>query len=139
MNHIQFGAIIVSVICLLIIHLLGQLVPKKISSAVPASLIVVVVAILLNELFSTQFESIFIEQSHRVTLPDGISLQNAGKLFTFPILMPLEILSAWKIGITLAIVASLETLLNIEASDKLDEHGRKTHLIANYGHKDLAI
>jgi carbonic anhydrase len=126
MNHIQFGAIIVSVICLLIMIYWGKLVPKKISSAVPASLIVVVVAILLNELFSTQFESIFIEQSHRVTLPEGISLQNAGKLFTFPDFNAIGNITVWKIGITLAIVASLETLLNIEASDKLDEHGRKT-------------
>ena len=126
LNHLQFGAIVVSIVCLLIMIYWAKLVPKKISMAVPASLIVVIVAILMNEFFNSSMANLFIEQSHRVTLPEGMSLQNAGKLITLPDFNAIGNITVWKIGITLAIVASLETLLNIEASDKLDEHGRKT-------------
>lgn len=125
-GHFQSGAIVVSLICLAIMLFWGKLVSKKISNAIPASLVVVVVAILINELFRMKLPALFIEATHCVQLPEGISLQNADKLITLPDFGAINNVLVWKAGITLAIVATLETLLNIEASDKLDEMGRKT-------------
>jgi len=126
LQHFQLGAIIITIIGLVIMKTWSKILPKKVSDVVPASLIVVVISILLNELFSAQFQNLFIETSHRVQLPKGISFAQAGKLFTVPDYSAFGNPLAWKIAVTLAIVASLETLLNIEASDKLDPMGRNT-------------
>jgi carbonic anhydrase len=126
-EHFQLGAMIVSVICLLIMIYWAKILPKKVSNIVPASLVVVVIAILLNELFKMEFSSIFIENSHRVQLPEGISLFTADKLLTTPDFSAIGRPIIWKVGATLALVASLETLLNLEATDKLDPEGRQSN------------
>ena len=46
--------------------------------------------------------------------------------FTFPDFSAITNLEVWKIAIVLAIVASLETLLCVEATDKLDPDKRVT-------------
>ncbi len=125
-QHIHSGAIIIAIIGLLIMIYWNKLLPKKIVEKIPASLFVVVIAILMNELFVANFGGLFIENSHRVQLPEGISLATADKLFTLPDFSAFSQFTIWKVGLTLAIVASLETLLNIEATDKLDPQGRKT-------------
>mgnify|MGYP000477536735 CR=1 FL=1 len=128
LEHIQMGAIIVAITGLLIMIFWNKILPKKVSDVIPASLIVVVVAILLNELFAAGYSNLFIDNSHRVQLPEGISLSTAGDLFTKPDFSAIGQFVIWKIALTLAVVASLETLLNIEATDKLDPEAHKTPL-----------
>ncbi|MFM9943833.1 MAG: bifunctional SulP family inorganic anion transporter/carbonic anhydrase [Bacteroidia bacterium] len=127
LEHIHTGAIIIAGIGVMILVFWNKVLPKKIYEIIPSSLAVVVVAILLNELFSTpQLSHFFIENSHRVQLPEGISLLNADKLLTMPDFSAFSNPLIWKVALTLAAVASLETLLNIEASDKIDTSGHKT-------------
>ncbi|MCB9252392.1 MAG: bifunctional SulP family inorganic anion transporter/carbonic anhydrase [Flavobacteriales bacterium] len=126
LEQVHPGAILTTILCLLIMVYWPKWTSKKISSVVPASLLVVIFAILLNEFFSHYFSFFYIDQGHRVNLPEGISFQNAGVLFTFPDFEKIGNAMIWKAAITIALVASLETLLNIEASDKIDPYGRIT-------------
>jgi len=126
LHHLQLGAIITTLICLFILIFWTKIFPKKFSDLVPSSLVVVIVGILLNELFSLHLPELFVESTHRVQLPQGLSLNSADKLFTMPQFSAITNPLVWKAGITLAIVASLETLLNVEATDKMDPTGRTT-------------
>jgi MFS superfamily sulfate permease-like transporter len=93
---------------------------------VPAPLIVVVMGIVLNESFHAFFNDFYLraEDGHLVQLP---VVQNPIRFFqglTFPnpsILLDVRVYST---ALTIAIVASLETLLSLEAVDKLDPYRR---------------
>ena len=61
-----------------------------------------------------------LENKHLVSLPVAASLGDFFSFFTFPQLQYLKNSDVWITGVTLAIVASLETLLGLEAVDKLD-------------------
>jgi len=62
---------------------------------------------------------------HLVGLPVIRTFSDVGALFAAPDWSALLRLDAWRIGITLGIVASLETLLTLEATDKLDRYKRE--------------
>lgn len=62
---------------------------------------------------------------HMVGLPVPQSLSEFGALFATPDWSALLRIEAWQIAITLGIVASLETLLTLEATDKLDRYKRE--------------
>jgi MFS superfamily sulfate permease-like transporter len=89
-------------------------------------LVAVAVGILLNEAFSVFAPSLAISASHLVQLPvaDGI-----GGLFSqlvFPDFSQLVNPAVYTAAVTLAVVASIETLLCVEATDKLDPRKRVT-------------
>lgn len=96
-------------------------------SPVPAPLVVVVLAVLLNQLFRLFGGAMVIEPSHLVAVPvtdgPGDFIRNA---LIFPDWSVLGNPAVYTAAVTIAVVASLETLLNIEAVDKLDPKQRLT-------------
>ena len=90
----------------------------------PAPLVVVLVGTLLNEWFLRSKPGFALQQEHLVTLPVAGSLGEFSSFFSFPDFSALNNPVVWTTAITLAIVASLETLLSIEAIDKLDPYKR---------------
>ena len=71
--------------------------------------------------------SIFhLSQEHLVALPVTKSTHDFINLFSFPNFSAINQLIVWKTAIVIAIVASLETLLSVEATDKLDPESRIT-------------
>lgn len=105
------GVNIISLVSLGII-LLWDKVPTKI---IPGPLVAVIVSVILNQIFH------LVEGEHLVNLPSAI----------FSDFKMLSLggfnLTVLKIGFTIAVVASLETLLCIDASDKLDPEKRTTN------------
>ena len=99
---------------------------KKSLKLFPGALIVVLVGTILNEYLRLSGSSYALEQKHLVTLPVAESVGSFLSFFTFPDIQFLKNPDVWMSGITLAIVASLETLLGIEAADKLDPLKRVT-------------
>lgn len=90
----------------------------------PAPLFVVILAIALSLLFNSIGGGVAITAEHLVQVPiiDSLeALSNARLQPDFSALSNPAILTA---AITIAVVASLETLLNVEAVDKLDPHKR---------------
>lgn len=94
---------------------------------VPAPLVVVVVGTLLNELFRLRGMAGFYlrgEDGHLVTLPIlGSPLDIFGEL-TRPAWSALRDEGVYVTGVTLAAVASLESLLALEAGQRLDPYKR---------------
>lgn len=93
---------------------------------IPAPLVVVLVGIGINEYFRSAGSSYAIDPQHMVNIPVAGSTQEFISFFTFPDFSGIRNSDVWIAGITLALVASLETLLSIEACDDLDPFQRVT-------------
>jgi carbonic anhydrase len=94
------------------------------TSLVPGPLVVVLFGIAMVEWIRTWGGEWPIEESHLVQVPVIASWTNALDLLTHPNPSAWASAATWRAGVTLAIVASLETLLNLEAVDKLDPKAR---------------
>lgn len=122
LNFIMPGALIVSSISILILVVWDKTPLKKLSFF-PASLFVVLLGVILNFLFQQFIPSIAIQSAHLVNIPP-VDTRNLGDYFYLPSIANLSNYHVWMVAFTIAIIASLETLLNIEAIDKIDPHKR---------------
>jgi MFS superfamily sulfate permease-like transporter len=93
---------------------------------VPGPLIVVLVAVVLNTYGADLFNMLPLEQKHLVWLPVANNLHEFVSFFTFPNFHEIGNPEVWLAGFMLAVIASLETLLGIEAIDKIDPLKRVT-------------
>ena len=98
---------------------------NKILSLIPGPLVVVLNGVFLSKLLAG-YENFSLEAKHLVSLPVAENLSMFVSFFKFPDFSYIGNPEVWKVGLTLAIVASLETLLGIEAADKLDSLKRVT-------------
>lgn len=119
-NYAHVGAILVTVISLAILIAFNKLAFLKKIKVIPGALVVVIVGIILNEIFKSTGSSMAISQAHLVTLPTASSFSDFFGQFTTPSLSGFTNPQVWILGVTIAIVASIETLLCIEAGDKMD-------------------
>jgi MFS superfamily sulfate permease-like transporter len=87
---------------------------------IPAALVVVVVGALANLALLHALPAHALGAGHLVALPAFRSLGDLGSVLVAPDLAALTDLRVWRAGVTLAIVGSLETLLSLEAVDRLD-------------------
>lgn len=118
------GALIISLISVLMLVYWDKT-PFHKFKLLPAPLFVVALSILLNILFNKFVPALGIEQTHMVDIPP-IDTGNLGAYLHFPDITHFANRDVWVVGITIAIVASLETLLNLEAVDKVDPHKRES-------------
>ncbi len=120
-NFITPGAVIIGVVSFAILIMADKPFYKKnkILSAMPGPLLVVVCGMLLTASFRGHSE-LTIDKQHLVNLPSISSFSDLTSNLFFPNFSFITTSSFWIIVITLAVVASLETLLGIEAIDKLD-------------------
>lgn len=98
----------------------------KIFKIIPAPLIVVLACTLLNEFLKTSYPDLALTGAHLVQIPIADSAEEFLSFFTFPDFSHIGNFAVWTTAITIALVASLETLLNIEAADELDPYQRVT-------------
>jgi carbonic anhydrase len=124
-NKINVGAAIISLVSLVILLLWDKLKSTKIG-IIPAPLIVVLVGIGLNMIFESAHQIFVLRDEHLVTVPVANSLKEFFTFFTLPDFSYIDQPAVYKAGITLAIIASIETLLSIEAIDKIDPYKRDT-------------
>lgn len=122
----HWGAVVVSLVSLFILILWDKISFLKNIKLLPAALVAVVVGILLNEFFIFTNSPLMIDESHLVKLPVPESLNDFKNLITFPDFSGFAQSKVWIVGATIAIVASIETLLCIEAADRLDQQRRIT-------------
>lgn len=91
----------------------------------PGSLVVVVLGVLLNEAFHALAPGLALGPAHRVALPAAGSPAEWLGLLTLPEWSALARPDTWRVGVTIALVASLETLLSLEATNKIDPFKRE--------------
>ncbi len=92
----------------------------------PAPLVVVLIGTWLHLWGTRQFPELALQSQHLVEIPVATSMSGFFPFFIFPDVQFLTNVDVWITGVTLAIVASLESLLCIEASDELDPYKRVT-------------
>ena len=129
-NNITKGAIIISIISLFILIVWDNILAKKSTffKLLPGSLVAVIVGILYQiTVGETNHEVFAIDKDLLVTVPVPENVTDFIGQFTFPdFATGLTNPMVWQIALTIAIVASLESLLSVEATDKLDPLKRQT-------------
>ncbi|GEC79151.1 SulP family inorganic anion transporter [Flavobacterium aquatile] len=126
LDHVNFGSIIIAVISLAILILWNKVEFLKNIKLVPAALVAVVISILLNEFFIQSGSTLAIASEHLVNLPVPSTLAEFKNIVVTPDFTAITNSKVWIVAITIAIVASIETLLCIEASDRMDTLKRYT-------------
>ena len=125
LEAISPGAVIITVVSMIILILWEQSFMKriKIFQIIQGPLIVVIVGILLNIMFQSM-PNFALRADQTVAIPVAESISGFFAQFTFPDFSQIGNSAVWVTGITLAVVASLETLLCLEATDKMDPFKR---------------
>jgi MFS superfamily sulfate permease-like transporter len=127
LNNISLGATIVGFIGLAILILWSNVLSKKgkFFQIIQGPLVAVVVGIIYY--FATSGSSKYgISSQHLVSVPVPDSLDSFLNQFSFPNFGAITNPEIWVVAFTIALVASLETLLCVEATDKLDPHKNVT-------------
>ena len=125
LQHIQPGAAIISIIGITILALWLTKGFRKVQ-LIPAGLLVVVLGTLLNEAFRVFYPALYLDATHLVKLPVPANAKEFAGQFHLPNFAGFANPEVWKTGAIIAVVASIETLLCIEATDKLDPMKRYT-------------
>ncbi|MEN9522234.1 MAG: hypothetical protein RL065_611 [Bacteroidota bacterium] len=122
-SHIDIGATIIGIVSILIILLWDKYKSKKIAF-IPGAAIAVIIAALINEFWISTNSNFALASNHLVQLPILHSFDEIKNTISFPDFSKIMMKDVWIIAFTIAIVASIETLLSLEAVDKMDEHKR---------------
>ncbi|MBS1921161.1 MAG: SulP family inorganic anion transporter [Bacteroidetes bacterium] len=120
-QHVTRGAIFITAISIIVMALLQRPFASKLK-ILPAPLLVVVIGILANIVFTNLSSGFSLKSTQLVNIPSdvfsNITFPDFTKLFTSNGLL--------REGLTIGLLATLETLLCIEAIDKLDRRNRIT-------------
>lgn len=125
-GHIQLGSVIITAISLFILIVWNKVDFLKKLKLVPPALIAVIISIIVNEIFVRTGSNLAIKSEHLVKLPVPTTVDEFKAIFVFPDLTAITNSKVWIVGLTIAIVASIETLLCIEAADRMDALKRYT-------------
>lgn len=122
------GSIIISVVSLGVLILFETQFMKKITLTkfIPGALIVVLLGILINTGFYYFASDLHVNGKHLVQLPEAKNFAEFRSYLHFPDFSFLSNPSVYLIALTIALVGSLETLLSVEATDKLDPEKQRT-------------
>ncbi|MCC7459829.1 MAG: SulP family inorganic anion transporter [Proteobacteria bacterium] len=125
LNHIEIQALLtflVSLGCMLLFnHFAAK--GRKFATAIPAPLVAVIVGTAFNATLGQLFPGTKLDHSHLVQLPAFSNLMSS---MSQPLWSMLTNPVTYTLAFTLAIISSLETLLNIDGADKLDPQKRIT-------------
>lgn len=126
-NNISPGATLIAIIGLAILILWNNVLSKKgkIFQLVQGPVVAVVVGILYYVL-TKDHEVLGISKDHLVSVPVPDDIDSFFGQFSFPNFSAIGNPQIWVTAFTIALVASLETLLCVEATDKLDPHKNVT-------------
>ena len=128
-DSINLGATIITFVSLAVIILWDRPALKEkyaLFRFVPGALVAVVLSILLYLLFNAYFPALALAESHLVQLPVADGIMDFFSFFSFPDFSQIANPEVYTVALSIAFIASLESLLSTEAGDKLDPYKRKT-------------
>jgi MFS superfamily sulfate permease-like transporter len=118
------GAVAISVISLLVLIFWNKLAKQgiRLFQVIPSALIVVIVGVALNQFFGHYLPTWYLGNSngHMVRIPVISAGKGLGSIIDYPDFSILADSRIYLIAATIALVASLETLINLEAGDQID-------------------
>lgn len=124
--HIHLGATVITLLSLAILISWEKIPVLKKLKLVPAALVAVAAGICVNEIFRASGSGLAVSNEHLVNLPVITSFTDLSNVLILPDFSAFTDSRVWITGGTIAIVASIETLLCIEAADRMDEQKRYT-------------
>lgn len=98
----------------------------KVFGVIPGALWAVISGIILNQAFGLWIPTWQLNNEHLVNIPILNNLGEIGSLITFPDFGMIGESAFWVVAATIAIIGSIETLLSIDAADKMDPNKRLT-------------
>jgi MFS superfamily sulfate permease-like transporter len=123
-THIERGALVVAAVSLVLLFTWGRG-PLRGLKSVPAPIVVVGLGVALNALFALVAPTLVIADTHLVNLPVAESVRAFFSQFTLPDFGAIAQPAVWRVAVVLAVVASLESLLSLQATDDMDEYHRE--------------
>jgi MFS superfamily sulfate permease-like transporter len=122
------GAVIILVLSLIVLIVWNLMAKRsRIFQLIPGPLVVVAMGILLNQAFGKFAPSLQLtELEHLVSLPVSRSVSQFIGQFTVPDFSVIANKSVWMTALVIAVVGSLESLLSLEAADRLDPYKRNS-------------
>lgn len=129
-GYLSGGAILISIVSIIVLLLWNSNALKryKFFRIAPGALFVVLLGVFINLGAEMFFPAMAVDDKHMVMVPTMSSASNLSSFITFPDFSLILNAKIFFTALTLTIVASLETLLCIEACDKLDPYRRITPL-----------
>jgi MFS superfamily sulfate permease-like transporter len=127
LHHIDFGVFFICLISILIMIFWEKPFIKSRFKFVPGALVAVIVSIILNEIFRATGSELLVGQDHLVQIKAASSPSEFFSFFTLPDFNGFLNSKIIITGFMIAIIASLETLLSIEAVDNLDPERNVTN------------
>ncbi len=99
---------------------------NRLLGLVPGALWAVLASIGINNLYKQIKPDWVLDNEHLVILPNLSSWKDLSLLVTLPEFDLITTSSFWIVAVTVAVIGSIETLLSIEAGDKMDPYKRTT-------------
>ncbi|MDN3672486.1 SulP family inorganic anion transporter [Flavobacterium branchiarum] len=126
-NHIHMGAVIITLISFVILIAWDKVPFLRKLKLIPGALVAVILGIIINQIFISTGSPLAIGKDHLVSLPIPHTFDEFRSIIITPNFAGVTNPQVWVVAITIAIVASIETLLCIEASDRMDAQKRYTN------------
>jgi len=127
LQHIEVGVTLLCIISIAIMLLWDRPFIKKRLSFMPGALVAVVAAVVINQVWISMGSVLAVSESHLVQIPIAKSASEFFGFFTLPDFNGFLNGKVIMYGVFIAIIASLETLLSIEAVDNIDPERRVTN------------
>lgn len=127
LQHINPGALIICIVSIIVIILWEKPFIKKRIKFIPGALVAVIVSIAINESFRATGSPLLVTEDHLVQIEAAKTPADFFGFFTLPDFSGFLNSKVIVTGIMIAIIASLETLLSIEAIDNLDPERNVTN------------
>ncbi len=127
LHHIEVGVVIVCILSIIVMLLWEKPAIRKRLPFVPGALVAVLVAVVINQIWIKTGSQLAITGEHLVRLPVASSAKEFFNFFSLPDFSGFTNGTIIVYGVVIALIASLETLLSIEAIDNLDPQRRITN------------
>lgn len=127
LDNIHLGAALIGLVALVLLVLWEKVLAKKskIFELIQGPFVVVILGIVFY-VVTKNYEVLSISENHMVRVPIPQDAADFLQQFSFPNFTVITNMEIWITAFTIALVASLETLLCVEASDKIDPNKNVT-------------
>ncbi len=127
LHHIEAGVVILCLVSIAAMLAWDRPAIKKKIPFIPGALVAVLLAVGINEIWISTGSKLAVLNEHLVKLPVAASAKEFFNFFSLPDFSGFTNGTVIVYGVVIALIASLETLLSVEAIDNLDPERRVTN------------
>lgn len=126
-DNVHWGATIIAIVSLIILILWGskKIKESKILNMIPGPLLAIIISVIMVAALAG-VPSLFIGEDHLVSVPTPENFTEFKAQLRFPEFRAITDIRVIGVGLVIAIVASIESLLCVEATDKMDPDKGRT-------------